>query len=191
MEVAMETRTLKELNVKPGDVVECVDHGVTEDHLTVGKYYGIVNGPMIQTDKGKWWGEGGLAHTGFPMLAKFRIISRAAQPTPDLTAITTPFGLLDEATQEALRAHGGPYEWWNGEVWNYAEKACAFSSASPAFAYRVKPEPKRETVTDDRWLIPHNGNISFDEMTDRTPGRVNFNRINGVIDLASYKVEPR
>lgn len=92
MEVAMtEQGTLKELNVKPGDVVECVDHGVTEDHLTVGKYYGIVNGPMIQTDMGSWWGDGDLAHTAFPMLAEFRIISRAAQttPKPDLATIKT------------------------------------------------------------------------------------------------------
>ena len=91
MEVAMETGTLKELNVKPGDVVECVDHGVTDDHLTVGKYYSIVNGPMIHTDVGSWWGDGHMAETVFPMLAKFRIISRAAQPTltPDLTAIKT------------------------------------------------------------------------------------------------------
>lgn len=28
----------------------------------------------------------------------------------DLTTITTPFGLLDEATQKALKEHGGPYE---------------------------------------------------------------------------------
>lgn len=34
----------------------------------------------------------------------------------DLTKITTPFGLLDEATQEALKAwpHGFE-EWWNGD----------------------------------------------------------------------------
>ena len=29
--------------------------------------------------------------------------------TPDLTTLTTPFGLLDRETQEALKAHGGPY----------------------------------------------------------------------------------
>ena len=29
----------------------------------------------------------------------------------DLTAITTPFGLLDRETQEALNAHSGPLEW--------------------------------------------------------------------------------
>lgn len=184
MEVAMtEQGTLKELNVKPGDVVEVISEA---PWWTPGKEYLVSSGRQIFDDQDdeRDWDE---------TFVKARIISRAAQPTstPDLTAITTPFGLLDAATQEALRAHGGPYEWWNGEVWNYAEKACAFSSASPAFAYRVKPEPKRETVTDDRWLIPHNGNISFDEMTDRTPVRVTFDRVDGKIDLSTYKVEPR
>ena len=30
----------------------------------------------------------------------------------DLTKITTPFALLDDETREALKAHGGPYEYW-------------------------------------------------------------------------------
>lgn len=188
MEVAMETGTLKELNVKPGDVVEWLD--LQKDNIFTVVSAAVITDGLYQGEvRARLEGYGG----GIFDKEQFRIISRAAQPTstPDLTAITTPFGLLDAATQEALRAHGGPYEWWNGEVWNYAEKACAFSSASPAFAYRVKPEPKRETVTDDRWLIPHNGNISFDEMTDRTPVRVTFDRVDGKIDLSTYKVEPR
>ncbi len=36
----------------------------------------------------------------------------------DLTAITTPFGLLDAETQAALKAHGGPYEWYDGTCWH-------------------------------------------------------------------------
>ena len=56
----------------------------------------------------------------------------------DLTAITTPFGLLDEATRKALKAHGGPYErftsmgnWvdWPNPDWVLAT------------VYRVKPQP--------------------------------------------------
>ena len=35
----------------------------------------------------------------------------------DLTDLKTPFGLLDRETQEALKAHGGPYEYWNGGSW--------------------------------------------------------------------------
>lgn len=172
----METGTLKELNVKPGDVVECVDHGVTEEHLTVGVYYGIVTGPMIQTDKGSWWGEGKLAHTNFPMLAKFRIISRAT-PTPDLTAITTPFGLLDEATQEALRAHGGPYEWFDGEVWHYA--CITTDDRAGAFVYRAK---KPVVVETEVMTIV---NVDGDTVAD-----IHVRIIDGIADWSCVEIKP-
>ena len=119
----METGALKELNVKPGDVVECVDHGVTEDHLTVGKYYGIVKGPMIQTDMGSWWGDGDLAHTAFPMFAEFRIISRAA-PTPDLTAIKTRSILAKQIIGKVEVMN-------NGKVWmQHTESAAEMRAAA-------------------------------------------------------------
>ena len=35
----------------------------------------------------------------------------------ELTKITTPFGLLDAETQEALKAHGGPWEMYVGDAW--------------------------------------------------------------------------
>ena len=61
----------------------------------------------------------------------------------DLTAITTPLCWLDDRTWAALKAHGGPYEYLNGEgAWS--------PSRSPVWGlgtvYRVKPGPKRETV---------------------------------------------
>lgn len=57
--------------------------------------------------------------------------------TQDLTKITTPFGLLDAETQEALRAHGGPYQWWQG-VWEDIEPNWVGT-----MTYRVKPQPPR------------------------------------------------
>ena len=54
----------------------------------------------------------------------------------DLAKITTPFGLLDEKTREALKAHGGPYEFWAGSEWLEAKP-----NWCPEFAYRVRPEP--------------------------------------------------
>lgn len=58
----------------------------------------------------------------------------------DLTAITTPFGLLDRETQEALKAHGGPYEIYG--MFGLWEKR-----PDPAWAvdctYRVKPAPPK------------------------------------------------
>ena len=59
----------------------------------------------------------------------------------DLTKITTPFGLLDPETQEALKAHGGPYEFWNFyDRWQSTER-CALWQA--IIVYRVKPAPPK------------------------------------------------
>ena len=59
--------------------------------------------------------------------------------TQDLTKINVPFGLLDAETQEALRAHGGPYECWFVEEWVEVDP--------PAWdyirVYRVKPQPPK------------------------------------------------
>lgn len=57
----------------------------------------------------------------------------------DLTKITTPFGLLDAETQEALMAHGGPYEVFTGFRWETS------GAPSPAgyMVYRVKPAPPK------------------------------------------------
>ena len=57
----------------------------------------------------------------------------------DLTALKTPFGLLDAETQAALKAHGGPYEWWDGHLWS-PYTAPRWSGAS---TYRVKPAPPK------------------------------------------------
>lgn len=66
--------------------------------------------------------------------------------TQDLTKITTPFGLLDEQTQEALRAHGGPYEWWQG-IWEDIEPMWG-----KAITYRVKPQPPKPR---EWWIVKH------------------------------------
>lgn len=66
----------------------------------------------------------------------------------DLTAITTPIGLLDEATQAALLAHGGPYEMWNGNHW--------FILPRPSFdgidTYRVSPAPVEPPKPREWWI---------------------------------------
>ena len=56
----------------------------------------------------------------------------------DLTKITTPFGLLDKATQEALKEHGGPYQVFSGCGWVLAR----VPTWQPLFTYRVAPTPQ-------------------------------------------------
>ncbi len=57
----------------------------------------------------------------------------------DLTAITTPLGLLDAETQAALKAHGGPYERFEGYGW----VPCGLNDSWSATTYRVKPSPPK------------------------------------------------
>jgi hypothetical protein len=65
----------------------------------------------------------------------------------DLTAITTPWGLLDDATREALKAHGGPYEHFHEcGAW----EAATTPQWSAHRAYRVKPQPPKPR---EWWLL--------------------------------------
>lgn len=57
----------------------------------------------------------------------------------DLTKITTPFGLLDPETQEALKAHGGWIEYYTPNGWVLSTNPLWL----PATTYRVKPEPPK------------------------------------------------
>lgn len=55
----------------------------------------------------------------------------------DLTKITTPFGLLDAETQEAMLAHGGPYEMFGPNGWR---RCVPDMKEFPCVTYRVKPQ---------------------------------------------------
>ena len=58
-----------------------------------------------------------------------------------LTALTTPFGLLDRKTQEALKAHGGPLQILNYHgVWETIPLGLHWQANS---TYRVKPAPPK------------------------------------------------
>ena len=57
----------------------------------------------------------------------------------DLTKITTPLGLLDAETQEALKAHGGPYEVFYA-AGRWLEMGVS-RSWDRHITYRVKPQP--------------------------------------------------
>ena len=64
----------------------------------------------------------------------------------DLTKITTPFGLLDTETQDALRRafhDGAKIDYWSGDEWaQLDDDPCFFGRAT----YRVRPEPERPPI---------------------------------------------
>jgi hypothetical protein len=60
----------------------------------------------------------------------------------DLSKITTPFGLLDEQTREALKAHGGPYEFFNGSAF-VLSLSTTLENIDDGLTYRVKPQPPK------------------------------------------------
>ena len=70
----------------------------------------------------------------------------------DLTKITTPFGLLDAQTQQALRDHfaaGGEVEVFNNG-WHEAVGTDFLNLGSPV-TYRAKPKPLELWVNEYDW----------------------------------------
>ncbi|MGO4917680.1 hypothetical protein [Pseudogemmobacter sp. W21_MBD1_M6] len=138
-------KTLRDLDVMARDVLS---HPILQKKCTVSS---VVAGGVIFDD-----GCGYSADT-----IGWSLVSRAEpEPKPepiDLTAIKTPIGLLDEATQQALRDHGGPYQAYMYRGWEDAVPGW-----NSSIAYRVKPTPKVETVT-----LYFGHNISDDATTQR------------------------
>ena len=68
----------------------------------------------------------------------------------DLTKITEPFGLLDKATQDALKAANAA-----GEIMEYYSVEGWLQNISPmwfsTYVYRVKPEPVRVVLVTSRY----------------------------------------
>lgn len=182
--------TLAELDVKPGDVVEQLD-GMSPDG---NRQYFVCNGPDPYGASGPWLCKSRTGDTskGWSSSKKnCRLISRAATTPPiDLTAITTPFGLLDKATQDALRDHGGPVDQYTSCGWR--PHVMHKVSYHPAVVYRVKPGPKREAVTNREMYITTRGTIAGNAKLDGArPVTITYDTIDGVIDPATYRVVAR
>lgn len=115
----------------------------------------------------------------------------------DLTADKMlPFGMLDADVQEAMWAHGGPYQMYGGGSGGglWADWECPAWSAH--MAYRVAPlppAPKVETVTLDGWMTPSgNFHSHFHQHpgADDTPVRIVGKIIDGMPQLP-FAVEAR
>ncbi len=136
---------------------------MAELHISEGRYYrtrdGQKVGPMIDRnptpwDRTKWrdvggrcWHENG-EHYKEMQTPNLDIIAEWTEPM-DLTAITTPFGLLDAETQAALKAHGGPYERF-ASMGNWVD--WPEPDWVPSTVYRVKPQPPKPR----EWWITRN-----------------------------------
>lgn len=131
-----QTGTLEELNVNPGDVVECVSHSYTLDEtLTIGEHYTV--GENYQNGYGNDWGP----YHAAGLCGVFRIVSRSTN-APD----TPTWGEMTDAEKGALllaQQDGKMEGSCNGTDWGnhpYGVPMCV------TFYYRIKPEPVVETV---------------------------------------------
>ena len=160
-----EVGTLKEFDVKPGDVVEYMWHTGEWKRGTVD-VFGIV-----QMD------DGGRQNPQYSADPNWRIISRASE-TPKLWRDMTDA----EKGALLLADHDGKViEWKCGDTW-FGMKP----SWVDYIAYRVRPEPKVEVVTmyaasNMKGFGPTRGVKSAYQIT--------FNTIDGKPDTASIKME--
>lgn len=156
-----ETGTLQELNVKPGDVVEHVGaEGMFFNRYQRGK---ITDDMMISTKTG--YEE--VKHICHP----FRIISRASDDdTPKKWG-----DMSDEEKGALLLAHheGKVIEVNAGDGWHEIEPIFKGS-----IAYRIKPEPVRETRL-----------VQIRNLHDKLIGYGDIDYINGEPDLDTIKME--
>jgi len=168
-------KTLRELDVKPGDVVEFV--GKRYGALTVilaevvksGPYVGMINAEL--SDYGN-----GIFDTEL-----FRIISRAPQAadTPKLWRDMTD----EEQGALLLASHRGKVvEYHSNGVWCVCTRYPIWQTDC---AYRIRPEPKVEAVMI-RWQP--SGATVYPDGHGYTH-RITFNIVDGKPDPASIKME--
>ncbi len=164
-----EVGTLKELDVKPGDVVKVVGIGsqgiVIEDGaewIIHSTYMGEFRGVKSEHKKD---------HCGIKLSSNWniwKIISRASD-TPKLWRDMT-----DAEKGALLLAHhdGKVIEWYDGYMW--------FETVTPRWygphAYRVRPEPKIEIIAEE---VELNGKTVMLEYTT----------VDGVLDKSSIKAQ--
>lgn len=183
----METGTLKELKVQPGDVVKCVSwKGI---YYTTGLNYPVVEGygkcgVSIGTDN-----SGGLWSIVYRAPNKIPCASVSPKHAWDQDK-PQPWGEMTDAEKGALLLayHEGKI------IEQYATPRGGlpggwFARADPAFlrnaAYRVRPKPKREPVH----LNPYTMHLSNGHTLSPNEYRITFDLIYGEPDCDSIKME--
>lgn len=125
--------------------------------IEAGKYYRTRDGqkmgpisrrksvlyPWHDDSGGKWTKEGNFWHFG--QESNLDLIAECTDPI-DLTTIEKPFGLLDDATQVALRAYEGPIEYFGPSGW----KRTPYRVFPRDVTHRAAPKPPGPRV---RWIV--------------------------------------
>lgn len=163
----MKTGTLKELNVQPGDVVQVLG-GKSWEIVGIdnnGNY--LINDPPARH----------LSNT-----LPFRIISRAYDVPKlwrDMTDEEKGALLLSAHEGKVIQAWSDKLGWvdWTRPAW------------AGSCAYRVRPEPKRETVTME-WAYEKGGKDGYAHPKNNSAThRITFDMIDGEPDPASIRMD--
>ena len=134
----MELKSLRDWDVKTGDVFGVgVGTRFTVDQVDQEYATGRTDQNGVVYTRDQWSMDNPIWH----------LISRAT-PTVDLTTITTPFGLLDDDTQKALREYDGKVEIWLGDSWSLINEPLF----GQTYTYRATPTPPDKTFTQRVWL---------------------------------------
>lgn len=161
-------RTLEELNVKPGDVVEYVPTGNYHTVLE-GKRLTISNGNTVDYEY------------NWDCSKYFRIVSRASDE-PKLWRDMTP----EEKGALLLAMHEGKVIEWTGYFGSEFNMDSIRGTPvwSDTHAYRIKPEPKVETVS------LYSNDCAYGRLIEAMRGhRITFDLIDGEPDCTSIKME--
>jgi hypothetical protein len=173
--------------------------GQGEGNMTIkieaGKYYrtrdGRKVGPMVKDgcyndgfpwmyDIGAgWWSDDGQRKSKRLRETHDIIAEWTDAPDVDLTKITAPFGLLPKETQDALKAHGGPYEIWRENGWDEWLPLWTVTAT-----YRVKPALRVEKVGG--YYSRSHGLLHF--RANECTHKITFDLIDGEPDCASIRM---
>lgn len=173
-----ETGTLAELNVKQGDVVECVELSTMANghYLTVGKHYEINDNLKFIDDEG----DPCSGHNN-----KFRIISRAYDTSKTWGEMT------DAEKGELLLAwqRGKVIQCWQDDDTPEYWADITDPNWNDDCKFRIKPHPQRETVT--LYGGTENGKTwgFYTSGANDQRWSITFDTIDGTPDLSSIKME--
>ncbi len=175
-----EVGTLAEIGAKPGDTVKLVENGIVAGN-DVGKI-----GVVMEGADGDLYTRGDGMNRGDNCSHKFQIVSRASDK-PKLWRDMTP----EEKGALLLAYHEGKVIEWTGYFGSEFNLDSIRGTPvwSDTHAYRIKPEPKVETVTLMTAKVYAWISEPYGRCGTQNTHRITFNLIDGEPDCTSIKME--